>query len=152
MVVMTAKLSKKKLLFFLVAVIGVVVLISLCVKSGSSDAPGEATENDDRLAFLSSFGYSVKGEPTQTQTVVIPSEPSELFDSYNELQKSQGYDLTKYSGQTVCRYVYELENYDESGTQWFATVLVADGQIIGGDVASSAPGGEMHGFERPAGH
>ena len=153
MVVMTAKLSKKKLLGALAAIVALIVLLSCCIKGGGDTAGTDAAmENDDRIAFLSSFGYTVNGTPTETQQIRIPDEASEVFDRYNALQQSQGYDLSQYAGQTVTRYVYQLENYDDTGTPWFATILVHNGEIIGGDVASSEPGGTMHGFARPAGH
>ena len=148
MVVMTAKLSKKKLIAAIVAVAALIVIIALCAGSGGSPDTNAADENTERLAFLSSFGYTVNGEPAEVGAVRIPSESSEVFDRYNELQRSQGYDLTGYAGQEVMRYVYALENYDETGEQWYATVLCADGDIIGGDVASAEPEGKMHGFAR----
>ena len=140
MVVMTAKLSKKKLLLALLAVAAVAALLVLCLRD-----PGGGEKNDDRLAFLSSYGYSVKGEPVQVQQVKIPSEPSEVFDRYNALQLSQGYDLSRLAGQCVTRYVYELES--DQGA-WYATVLEHRGKIVGGDVASPDPGGTMHGFKQ----
>ena len=150
MVVMTAKLSKKKLLGALAAIVALIVLLASCMKGGGDMPPADAAmENDDRIAFLSSFGYTVNGEPTETQQIRIPDEASEVFDRYNALQQSQGYDLSQYAGQTVTRYVYQLENYDDTGTPWFATVLVLNGEIIGGDVASSEPDGPMHGFAHP---
>ena len=152
MVVMTAKLSKKKLIAAIVAIVALIVLIALCVKSGGgSPKPSAADANSERIAFLSSFGYTVNGEPAETGTVMIPAQPSEVFDRYNELQKSQGYDLSQYAGQKITRYVYALEDYDDTGTPWYATVLCADGEIIGGDVACTEPDGKMHGFERPVG-
>ena len=78
----------------------------------------------------------------------IPTEPSEVFDRYNELQKSQGYDLSALAGRNVRRSVYEVSDGGEG--QWYATVLEYRGKIVGGDVASSDPGGRMHGFARPA--
>ena len=81
----------------------------------------------------------------QVQQVKIPSEPSEVFDRYNALQLSQGYDLSRLAGQCVTRYVYELES--DQGA-WYATVLEHRGKIVGGDVASPDPGGTMHGFKQ----
>lgn len=153
MVVMTAKFSKKKRLVFAAALLALIVLVVLCAKSGGSAASDAGpTGNDERLAFLSSFGYTVCGEPAEAGDVVVPAQGGEVFDRYNELQRSQGYDLSQFAGQTVNRFVYALENYDETGELWYATVLQKDGEIIGGDVASCAPGGRVHGFARPAGH
>ena len=140
MVVMTAKLSKKKLILTLLVVAALAALLVLCLRN-----PGDGGKNDDRLAFLSSFGYSVRGEPVQVQQVKIPSEPSEVFERYNALQLSQGYDLRKYAGRNLTRYVYALE---DAGGDWYATVLEHRGEIVGGDVASAEPGGAMHGFRQ----
>lgn len=140
MVVMTAKLSKRKLFGILIAIAALAVLLVFCLRE-----PDGEDANDDRLAFLSSFGYSVKGDSVQVQQVRIPAEPSEVFDRYNALQLSQGYDLSKYAGQNVMRYVYELESEDGA---WYATVLERRGEIIGGDVSSPDPGGTMHGFRQ----
>ncbi len=152
MLVMTAKLSKKKLLGAAAVIVALIVVLVACVKGGSGDlsAANPAAQNDDRIAFLSSFGYTVNGEPAQTQQVRIPTEASEVFDRYNALQKSQGYDLSQYAGENVTRYVYLLENYDDSGKPWYATIFVYQGEIVGGDVACGEAGGAMHGFERPA--
>lgn len=157
MVVMTAKFSKSKRLLLLVILLAVAALIAICVfgRSGDSAAAGpddtvSAADNDGRVAFLASFGWTVNAEPVQTQQIRIPEQSSEVFDRYNELQRSQGYDLTQYAGQTVTRYVYEIQNYEDAAAPVYASVLVSDWQIIGGDVASTAPGGVMHGFAKPA--
>lgn len=146
MVVMTAKLSKKKLIGAAVAIVALIVLLVFCLKN-----PGANTAQEDaRAQYLTSFGYSVRPEPVQVRQVTVPSDPSEVFDRYNALQKSQGFDLSQYAGRNVMRYVYELEDYDDSGEIWYATILEYQGEIVGGDVASSAEGGAMHGFQRPA--
>ena len=145
MVVMTAKLSKKKLLASLFALVILVMLIACCLK-GQGRKPqteGEAA----RREFLSSFGYEIKDEPVEQQSLRIPDTPSEVFERYNTLQKSQGYDLSTLAGQEVTRYVYELENYDDSGEPCYATILEHDGEVVGGDISRS--GGIMHGFARP---
>ena len=142
MVVMTAKLSKKKLLLA-AAIVAAAVALVFCLRN-----PGRAAEprEDARAAFLSSFGYSVGAEPVQVEQVRIPAEPSEVFDRYNELQKSQGYDLSALAGKNVTRYVYALSDCGEG--EWYATVLEYRGEIVGGDVSDSAPGGQMHGFAK----
>ena len=95
MVIMTAKLSKPKLILALL-ILAAVVLLTVIILSGSGQSPEEAdvsvgaATNSDRLAFLSSFGWTVNGDPVQTQQVRIPDTPSEVFDRYNELQISQG--------------------------------------------------------------
>ncbi len=148
MVVMTAKVSKKKLLLLAAAVVAVIAVLVFCLKNPGLQTDTAEGQADARAAFLSSFGYSVGEAPVQTETVRIPTEPSEVFDRYNALQKSQGYDLSALAGRSVTRYVYKLE--DAGDGEWYATVLEYRGEIVGGDVSNSAPGGQMHGFARPA--
>ena len=159
MVVMTAKLSKTKRMALIIAVIAVIAVAIICLTSGkgndsaaapSTTASVSAADNDSRLAFLSSFGWTVSGEPVQTQQVRIPEQSSEVFDRYNALQISQGFDLSEYAGKTVTRYLYEIQNYEGASAPVYATLLVYQNQIIGGDIASSAPDGVMHGFAKPA--
>ena len=80
----------------------------------------------------------------------MPEDPSEVFLRYNDLQQSQGYDLLSYSGKTLTRYVYQITNYPGSDGVYFATLLIYNDSVVGGDVASSRQNGVMHGFSMPA--
>ena len=153
MFVLTAKLSKSKLIAAGAILIAAVLLIVLLASGGSSSAAGNTPAggtNDERVAFLATYGWSVNAEPKESQKVRIPdTADNEVFARYNELQKSQGYDLTAYAGKEVMRYVYEILNYPEASAPVYASVLVYDGYIIGGDVTNSAPDGVIHGFCMP---
>ena len=85
----------------------------------------------------------------QTQEVRIPTDPSDVFERYNDLQLAQGFDLHDYAGKTVRRYVYEIENYPGGDGQYYATLLICKGAVIGGDVCAAEKGGVMHGFAMP---
>lgn len=153
MFVLTAKLSKSKLVAAGVILIAAVLLIILLATAGNSpaaDAAPMGSTNDERVAFLATFGWSVNAEPTETQKVRIPdTADNEVFARYNDLQKSQGYDLTEYAGKEVMRYVYEILNYPEASDPVYASILVLDGRIIGGDITNTAPDGVIHGFSMP---
>lgn len=159
MVMLTAKLSKGKLLLLLVLVVAVVVVLTVCLHgAGKTSEPQTQPQaavqsiknNEDRIAYLSAFGWEVEQEPIQTQQVRIPTEPNEVFTRYNDLQRSQGFDLMQYAGKTVRRYVYKIENYPNAGdASYYATVLVYQDEIIGGDVASGEKNGVMHGLQMP---
>ena len=160
MVMVTAKVSKQKL--FLIAALIVVVVIVLCLcLHGSEEPPAQnapqdarsvdVKTNEGRVAFLQSFGWEVAEEPVQTQEVRVPAEGNEVFERYNELQRSQGYDLTQYAGKTLRRYVYTVTNYPASdGGPYYATVLVYKNEVAGGDVCSAAQNGVMHSFTMPS--
>lgn len=154
MFVLTAKLSKTKLIAAGVILLAAILLIILLATAGGSDAPADnapiGETNDDRVAYLATFGWSVNAEPTQTQKVKIPdTAENKVFARYNDLQKSQGFDLTDYAGKEVMRYVYEILNYPDATAPVYASVLVCDGRVIGGDITNSAPDGVIHGFSMP---
>ena len=158
MVIMSAKVSKKKLLAFLVGAAAVVVLLALLLTGGNEpSAPPEeggpsldASTNEARIAFLSSFGWTVNDVPTETQEVRVPTEFNEVFTRYNTLQQSQGFDLSELAGKTLRRYVYAITNYPGSTEGCYATVLVYKNKIVGGDVSCTNQGGSMHTFQMPS--
>ena len=99
------------------------------------------------VAFLKNFGWDVTNSPAESSQVRIPENASEVFDRYNQLQKSQGYDLTAYAGKNVMRYVYKINNYPGATEPVYATVLVYKSQVIGGDITDTAAGGKVQGFK-----
>ena len=62
------------------------------------------------------------------------------------MQQAQGFDLLPYAGEKCTQYRYRITNYPNTSDGVFATLLVFEGNIIGGDVASGAEDGFMHGF------
>ena len=63
----------------------------------------------------------------------------------------QGFDLEPYAGQICTQYVYKVENHP-GDDQVYATLLVYGDEIIGGDIASTAVDGFMHGFASDSAH
>ena len=51
---------------------------------------------DDAAKFLGQFGWVVDAGSVEKREVTIPSEFDKVFAGYNEMQKSQGLDLSKY--------------------------------------------------------
>ena len=47
------------------------------------------------------------------------------------------------------RYVYEILNYPDAASPVYASILVYEGHIIGGDITNTAPDGKIHGFAMP---
>ena len=151
MMVMTAKVDKKKIAMIIGAVV-LLILGGILLFGGEDAAPTASTGvtgNDARVAFLKDFGWDVTTSPTESSQVRIPEASSEVFDRYNALQKSQGYDLSPYAGKTVMRYVYRINNYPGATEPVYATLLVYKNQIIGGDVTDTAAKGHIRGFKMP---
>lgn len=153
MFVMTAKLSKPKLLALGILLLGAVALVIVLLKGGQQEgAPLPKGENDgERAAYLASFGWSIDPKAKESMRVKIPDTgDNQVFSRYNDLQLSQGFDLRPYGGKEVMRYVYEILNYEDSQSAVYAALLVYEGRIIGGDITDTAPQGVMHGFKKPA--
>ena len=112
MMMMTAKVDMKKILTIIGAIAAVIIAVILFF--GGDDTTATAapiSSNDARVQFLRDFGWDVTNSPKESSQVKIPDKSSEVFDRYNALQKSQGYDLGKYAGKTVMRYVYKVNNF-----------------------------------------
>ena len=151
MMVMTTKVDIKKILIVLAAVAAVILAVILLFGS-SGDTPADTTaisDNDARVKFLESFGWQVTSSPTESSQVRIPQDQTEVYSRYNALQKSQGYDLSKYAGKTVMRYVYKVTNFPDAAEPVYATLLVYKNQVIGGDITDTSPKGKIQGFKMP---
>ena len=151
MFVMTAKVDKKKIAIILGAVAALIVIIAIAL-GGGRDTPTSGTisihSNDDRIQFLASYGWEVVTSPAQTSQVRIPSVSSEVFERYNTLQKAIGYDLSEYAGKTVMRYVYTVKNYPGATEPVYATILISNNRVIGGDITDTAATGKIQGFQK----
>lgn len=104
---------------------------------------------DDAASFLGQFGWVVDAGSAETTQVTIPAEFDKVFAGYNELQKQQGLDLSKYRKKSVTRYTFAVTNYDGWQGTVYANVLVYRNRVIGGDICSADVSGFVHGFEMP---
>ena len=111
MMMMTAKVNLKKILIGLIAAIALIIALVSLVSGNDADTVATMSDNDSRVQFLKSLGWDVVTSPKETTQVKIPTEQNPVYSRYNELQKSQGYDLAQYAGKNVMRYVYEIKNY-----------------------------------------
>ena len=153
MMFLTAKVDIKKLAIIAIAVVAVIVALVLIFGGSGNDSASTAAPavsgNDARVEFLKSFGWDVAASPTESSQVRIPEAATDVYDRYNALQKSQGYDLSQYAGKTVMRYVYKINNYPGATDPVLATLLVYKNQINGGDVTDPSAKGAISGFTMP---
>jgi len=151
MFVLTTKVNIKKLLIILAAVVaGILALVLLFSgndKSVQTAAPA-VSDNDARVQFLKDLGWDVTTSPKESGQVKIPEETTPVYERYNALQKSQGYDLSQYAGKTVMRYVYQINNYPNASEPVYATLLVYKNQVIGGDVTDTSAKGVVQGLRK----
>ena len=153
MMVMTAKVDIKKILLGLGTAAALILALILLLGGGTEDTAAtgapQISGNDARVKFLTDFGWDVTTTPTETGQVKIPTELGEVFERYNALQKQQGYDLSKYAGKNVMRYVYKINNYPGATEPVYATLLLYKNEVIGGDVTDTAAKGHIRSFKMP---
>lgn len=150
MMFLTAKVDIKKIAIIAVGLIAATILLIVIFTRGNKAAETAApaiSNNDARVEFLKGYGWDVAASPTESGQVRIPETASDVYSRYNDLQKSQGYDLSQYAGKTVMRYVYKINNYPGATDPVYATVLVYKNQVIGGDVTDTSAKGVVSGFQ-----
>ena len=103
---------------------------------GEERIPGAT--NEQRVAYIESFGWVTGLTHSSLEEVRIPVEFDETYEEYNALQRRQGFDLRRYRAHTVKKYTYDLEG---DGVPLCATLLVENGEIIGADITSPKAGG-----------
>ena len=78
----------------------------------------------------------------------IPDEFDRIYTGYNNIQKEQGLDLSKYRKKELTRYTFEVTNYNGYDGKVYANVLVYRNKVVGGDICSADITGFVHGFEK----
>lgn len=95
-------------------------------------------DDKSRLEFINNLGYSVEETPSETVQVKIPSKMDAVLEKYNDLQKSQGFNLAKYKNKKVTRYTYCVTGLPDAQTlpedDVLLTIIMYKDKIIGGDV------------------
>lgn len=156
MFVLSLKISTIKITALLLAIAAVVaavfyegndVLYADKVPAQAASQNFDASTNAGRTDFLKSYGWTVEAKPLESVEFTIPETFDKVYNNYNVLQKTQGFDLSLYKGKTVRRWTYKVTNYP-GRADMRANVIVFDGKVIGGDVSSVAINGFMQGFSK----
>ena len=150
MFMITAKISKKKIITGLLLIIAIPFLIILFSKTNPSNITAEINGETKELrrSFLLSMGWQTDGEYEEISTITVPQNFDKIYTQYNEIQKEQGFDLSRYKGLDAHCYSYRIFNYKDEPEGIYATVIVHEGKIIGGDIHQDKQDGFMHGFEQ----
>ena len=152
MLIWTAHFSRKKAILTVIAmgiVMVVLILLTGRTESGSSTAQPALTENNQRVEYLRSFGWEVAEEPVETLQFLLPEKLEEPYLSYNELQLSQGFDLTACLGKQVERYTYTVTNYPERPERVQANLYICEDYPVAGDICCPGAGGFQTGLAFP---
>lgn len=159
MVVFTAKITRRKIVMVVLSLFVIVFsAVSVIMNSGEETVVSVSDEtqptiverkvksNEERVSLLRECGWEVDGEPIEFIEVKIPEKFDGVYTEYNELQKKQGMDLSKFSGKRVMRYTYKVNDYPGGEDGVVVNLIVYKDKLIGGDVSSPKLGGFMHGL------
>lgn len=144
MFIVTARVPRRRLLAGAVTVLccclAVATALVLTLGGRAVTAAAEASNirsNEDRIAYLNELGWQVSETPITTEELLIPERFDESYNDYLALQSGQGFDLTRYCGKRIKRYIYEVTNYPdpEAGAQ--AALLVYRNRVIGGQLQAA---------------
>lgn len=144
--VVSLKANRKRIIAFVILA-AIVVGACFFLQSREEEAPQAIPggTNEERVAYLESYGWQVQTEPSETREVMIPAQFNDVYTAYNVMQQAQGFDLKPYAGEICTQYLYKIDNYPDE-TEVYATLLVYGDMIVGGDVACAEVDGFMHGF------
>lgn len=104
---------------------------------------------DDGKRFLAQYGWEVDSVPVEECEISVPKEFDKVMTSYNEIQKQQGLDLTKYAKKTAFRYTYKITNYPNYEGTVYANIIIYKNKVIAGDVCSADAKGFIHTLSMP---
>ena len=105
---------------------------------------GGIDNNEDRINFINQFGIKVNEALTEEKSFALPRQLDRVMTEYNQIQKIQGLDISKYTVRKVTRYTYEATNYDYDGMV-YVNLIVYRNRIIACDISST----DGNGFVQP---
>ncbi|MCI8881036.1 MAG: DUF4830 domain-containing protein [Clostridiaceae bacterium] len=105
---------------------------------------------EDCVKLLESCGWEVDPAPVSEQEVQIPESFDAAYQSYNELQQSQGLDLSAHKGKRATLYTFHVLNHPSGEEGVTANLVVRRKKLIAADVCSAQADGFLHGImEQP---
>lgn len=135
--------------------------VAVIADAGAAIVPPEETvetvsfsrvkTDEDRLKLLTDLGWKTTGEVVEEESFTLPETFDRVLLGYNEIQKDQGLDLTRYRKKKVTRYTYEIANYPDYEGRVYANLIVWRGRVIAGDISSADPMGFVRGLEADPG-
>ena len=141
MFIVTARVPRRKLLagavtvFCCCLVLATALIVTLGDRAITTAAESTSVRsNEDRITYLSQLGWQVTENPVMIEELMIPETFDDSYDEYLALQSQQGFDLTKYTGKRVKRYIYDITNDPDSGVGLQAALLVYKNKVIGGQL------------------
>jgi len=158
MFIFTAKFNRKRAVAVALALAVILCAIILIAGGNGRSGPdgmvslsGIARNNGQRVQYLQSLGWEVDENAVDEQEIVIPKTFAGVYEEYNSIQLAQGFDLSQFGGVAATRYTYRVLNYPGYASEVVADIIVFRGEVIAGNVQSTAVDGFMSGLRFPDG-
>lgn len=149
MFIKAIKIKKSSFMVLVAAVVIIIVAVVMAVVAGAQEGVTYQLKTEkQRQKFLADMGWEVSEEYLECKVVIIPEKFNDVYEKYNKLQKKQGFDLEKFKGKTVEIYTYEVKNYPDHEKNIIASLMVYEGELIGGDVSCIELDGFMQGLKK----
>lgn len=140
--------TRKKTLTLLL-ICGILLLLFVTARSVfDKEKPLDLNTLDGREVYLRSLGWEIDRDSESFRSVVVPQKLEGIMAQYNKIQLKQGYDLNAHLGETCRQYCYDITNYPGGEGKVIVSIYLQNGEIIAGDVHSTAINGFMHGLSR----
>ena len=124
-----------------IAVLSTFIIVSSSV--GDTKQVDGAVYGDSLAVYdyLNSFGIETDFDGLIEDEIKVPDVFNDVYESYNKIQISQGFDLSKYKGVVLKRCTFPVTNYTDKEQNVFAEVLLCDGTIVAADIYSTSAEG-----------
>ena len=95
-----------------VALPALLILLLAAVFCGAAAVDARPAE-DVEIArrFLARYGWETDVSSCETAEIRVPPDFNPVYTRYNELQLSQGLDLSAFRGETLLRVTFTVTNY-----------------------------------------
>ena len=144
MMIQAVRLTRKKAALAVILAGAVMAALILLLGRGGSPAQQDRpllTSNAERVAYLQELGWEVVEEPVTTLQFLLPPQLKGDYVAYNDLQKSQGFDLEVCCGKQVTRYTYTVSNYPQRPDGVQLNLYVCEELPVAGDVVCTGGDG-----------
>lgn len=126
MLCLSVNMKKPKIIIILLLTL---ILLAGIIFSLSNKSENEIILSDTecRTEFLKLNGCDVSEESEECISVTIPCEFNQIYNEYNEIQISQGFDLSDYRGEKVNIYTYRINQNDDM----IAVLMLYGDKLVG---------------------
>ncbi len=122
------------------------VLLLSAIFGGAAAVNAVDARTSAAVSFLSAHGWAVEAAACETAEVAIPARFGSVYEDYNALQLSQGFDLTPYRGAVLTRCTFPVTD-PPAGADGpvFANVFFDGNTVVAADVCSVGVNGWIRG-------